>query len=144
MMAQAQQAATRPILTAAEPPLFVADIKRSCDFFTGKLGSSVAFVYGDPPFYAQVRRDRAALNLRCVHDPVFDGARREREHLLSAAITIVFESFADREPQSLDRRAATVPPLLVSPRGPPLPWRGSRRALRAWRAQHGATGRAAA
>jgi hypothetical protein len=31
-------------------------------FFTAKLGFSNEFVYGDPPFYAQVRRDNARLN----------------------------------------------------------------------------------
>jgi catechol 2,3-dioxygenase-like lactoylglutathione lyase family enzyme len=78
----------RPVLTAAEPQLFVADIKASCDYYTHKLGFSIVFVYGEPPFYAQVRRDGARLNLRCVDAPVIDGALRERESLLSAAITV--------------------------------------------------------
>jgi catechol 2,3-dioxygenase-like lactoylglutathione lyase family enzyme len=30
--------------------LFVSDIAASCDFFTQKLGFSVVFVYGEPPF----------------------------------------------------------------------------------------------
>lgn len=29
---------TKAVITGAEPQLFVADIKASCDFFTGKLG----------------------------------------------------------------------------------------------------------
>jgi uncharacterized glyoxalase superfamily protein PhnB len=78
----------RVILTAAEPQLFVADIKASCDYFTQKLGFSVVFVYGEPPFYGQVKRDGARLNLRCVDRPVLDNALRERESLLSAAITV--------------------------------------------------------
>jgi catechol 2,3-dioxygenase-like lactoylglutathione lyase family enzyme len=78
----------RPALGAAEPQLFVADIKASCDFFTQKLGFAVVFVYGDPPFYGQVMRDGARLNLRCVDTPVFDNARRERESLLSATMTV--------------------------------------------------------
>ena len=32
---------TAAVITAAEPQLFVADIKASCDFFTGKLGFRV-------------------------------------------------------------------------------------------------------
>jgi catechol 2,3-dioxygenase-like lactoylglutathione lyase family enzyme len=79
---------SRPTLIAAEPQLFVADIKASCDFFTGKLGFAVAFVYGDPPFYAQVRRDGASLNLRCVAGSVVDPGLRDRESLLSAALTV--------------------------------------------------------
>jgi catechol 2,3-dioxygenase-like lactoylglutathione lyase family enzyme len=78
----------RAILTAAEPQLFVADIKASCDFFTQKLGFALAFVYGDPPFYGQVKRDAAAFNLKCVDRPVIDAELREREHLLSAAVTV--------------------------------------------------------
>jgi catechol 2,3-dioxygenase-like lactoylglutathione lyase family enzyme len=88
MTEPAIQTVSRPVLTAAEPQLFVADIKASCDFFTQKLGFTVAFVYGDPPFYGQVSRDGAALNLRCVDRPVIDGELRDREHLLSAAITV--------------------------------------------------------
>ncbi|HEX4553406.1 MAG TPA: VOC family protein [Xanthobacteraceae bacterium] len=78
----------RPVLTSAEPQLFVADIMASCDFFAQKLGFAIVFVYGEPPFYAQVRRDGARLNLRCVDAPLIDGARRERESLLSASITL--------------------------------------------------------
>ena len=79
---------TKPVITAAEPQLFVADIKASCDFFTGKLGFSIAFSYGEPPFYAQVKRDGARLNLRCVARPVIDPVLRDREKLLSAALTV--------------------------------------------------------
>jgi len=78
----------RPALVGAEPQLFVADIKASCDFFTQKLGFAIVFVYGEPPFYAQVKRDGARLNLRCVDAPVVDGALRERESLLSASMTV--------------------------------------------------------
>ncbi|MCW3477128.1 VOC family protein [Limobrevibacterium gyesilva] len=84
----ADQDSPRPVLTAAEPQLFVSDIKASCDFFTVKLGFTIAFVYGDPPFYGQVCRDGARLNLRHVDRPVFDSALRKRESLLSAAIAV--------------------------------------------------------
>jgi len=93
-----------PHLNSVEPQLFVADIQRSCDFYASRLGFAVAFVYGDPPHYAQVFRDNARLNLRHVDEPVFTGIR-EREHLLSATITIgaasdleeLFESFQTAE-----------------------------------------------
>jgi len=78
----------RAVITAAEPELFVADIKASCDFFTDKLSFTVAFTYGEPPFYAQVMRDAARLNLKCVERPVIDPALRDREELLSAALTV--------------------------------------------------------
>ena len=88
MARKAGQAVPRPILSSTEAQLFVADIKTSCDFYTNKLGFTVAFVYGDPPFYGQVTRDHARLNLRVVGEPVFAGDIREREHLLSASLTV--------------------------------------------------------
>jgi catechol 2,3-dioxygenase-like lactoylglutathione lyase family enzyme len=78
----------RPILNSIEAQLFVASIKSSCDFYTNKRGFTVGFVYGDPPYYGQVVRDHARLNLRMVCEPVFAGDIREREHLLSATITV--------------------------------------------------------
>lgn len=87
MTHKAGQAVPRPILSSTEAQLFVADIKTSCDFYTKKLGFTVAFVYGDPPFYGQVTRDHARLNLRVVGEPVFLDVR-EREHLLSASLTV--------------------------------------------------------
>jgi uncharacterized glyoxalase superfamily protein PhnB len=78
----------RPILNSTEAQLFVADIQASCAFYIDKLGFAVAFVYGDPPFYGQVTRDHAKLNLRVVGEPVFAGDIRERENLLSASLTV--------------------------------------------------------
>jgi len=76
----------------AEPKLLVADIKRSCQFFRGKLGFSLVFSYGDPPYYAQVGRDGARLNLRrvemCAGGPLIDSAVRDRDGLLSASMTV--------------------------------------------------------
>jgi uncharacterized glyoxalase superfamily protein PhnB len=78
----------RPILNSIEPQLFVANVKTSCDFYTNKLGFAIAFLHGEPPFYAQVFRDQARLNLRLVSEPVFAGDVRKREQLLSASITV--------------------------------------------------------
>ena len=75
-------------LTAAEPQLYVRDITASSQFYSTKLGFSVAFTYGEPPFYAQVFRDSARLNLRQVDKPVVDPIRRDAEGLLSASITL--------------------------------------------------------
>src|SRR5712691_3627013 len=84
MSDQATQTVTQPVLITAAPELFVADIKASCDFFVGKLGFKTVFVYGEPPFYGQVMRDGARINLRCVDTPVLERARVVREELLSA------------------------------------------------------------
>jgi len=92
---------SKPTLLAAEPQLFVADIGASCEFYTEKLGFSVAFTYGDPPFYGQVFRDGARLNLRQLDEPAL---RPElRGEVLSASITL-----DDAKPLFLEFQAAGV------------------------------------
>ena len=93
-----------PTLVAAEPQIFVSDIIASCDFYTKKLGFSVAFTYGEPAFYGQVLRDGARLNLRCLDKPVLDPELRDSELLLSASITL-----DDAKPLFLEYQAADVP-----------------------------------
>ena len=78
----------KPALLSAEPQLFVADIGMSTAFYVGKLGFTVAFSYGQPPFYAQVFRGGARLNLRHVPVPVIDPHLRDTQHLLSASVTL--------------------------------------------------------
>ena len=106
---------SRPTLLAAEPQLFVADIAASCEFYTSQLGFSVAFMYGEPPFYGQVFRDGARLNLRCLPRPAIDPQLRDREHLLSASITL-----DEAKPLFLEYQAADVAfhqPLRTEPWG---------------------------
>ncbi|NOJ42305.1 VOC family protein [Bradyrhizobium australiense] len=79
---------TSAVITAAEPQLFVGDIEASCNFFRGKLGFTIVFTYGEPPFYAQVARDAARINLRCVAKPPMDPDLRDREELLAASLTV--------------------------------------------------------
>ena len=79
---------SRAVITAAEPQLFVAGIKASCDFFVKTLGFTIVFTYGEPSFYAQVARDGARLNLRCVEQSVIDPVLRDRDELLSASLTV--------------------------------------------------------
>ncbi|WP_332658427.1 VOC family protein [Brevundimonas sp.] len=72
----------------AEPQLFVADMQAALQHYTDNLGFSVAFVWGEPPFYAQVVRDGAKLNLRHIDGPVFSDALRKAEgEVLSATVT---------------------------------------------------------
>jgi uncharacterized glyoxalase superfamily protein PhnB len=75
-------------IVCAEPQLLVTDIKRSCEFFQQKLGFSLVFSYGEPPYYAQIRRDAARLNLRSVETPVIEPTIRDREELLSVSMTV--------------------------------------------------------
>src|SRR3954463_12202683 len=99
----------------AEPQLFVRDITAACGYYERTLGFSTAFSYGDPPFYAQVVRDGARLNLRAVDAPVIDPRRREAEPLLAAATTL-----ADAAPlfvEYQDSGAALAHPLRDEPWG---------------------------
>lgn len=94
---------SKPALLAAEPQLFVADIAISTEFYVNKLSFAVAFTYGDPPFYGQVFRDGARLNLRCLPTSVIDPQLRDSEHLLSASITL-----DDAKPLFLEFQSAGV------------------------------------
>jgi uncharacterized glyoxalase superfamily protein PhnB len=92
MIQKPKQSPSRPTFTSVEAQIFVADVQLSCNFYREKLGFAVEFVYGDPPFYGQVSRDHAKLNLRMVAEPVFAGDIRDREGLLSASITVATSS----------------------------------------------------
>ncbi len=94
---------SKPKLLGAEPQLFVTDMEVSREFYTQKLGFEVAFLYGEPPFYGQVYRDEAKLNLRLLAEPAVDRGLRAREGLLSASITL-----EDAEPLFAEFEAAGV------------------------------------
>ena len=83
-----KSAPSKATIVGAEPQLLVTDIKRSCEFFREKLGFSLVFSYGKPPYYAQVRRDAARLNLRCIDRSVIESTVRDLEELLSASMTV--------------------------------------------------------
>jgi catechol 2,3-dioxygenase-like lactoylglutathione lyase family enzyme len=97
------QTPAKVTLSRAEPQLVVSNIAASSEFYTGKLGFTVAFSHGEPPFYIQVFRDGARLNLRHLDTPSLDPALRDREQLLSATITL-----DDAEPLFLEYEAAGV------------------------------------
>jgi len=101
-----KQTALCAVLNSIEAQLFVASVQNSSDFYTSKLGFAVAFAYGNPPFYGQVVRDSAKLNLRLICEPVFTGDIRKREGLLSASITVATTS--ELKQLFLDYQAAGV------------------------------------
>ncbi|MFL6429463.1 MAG: VOC family protein [Acidobacteriaceae bacterium] len=107
---------SQPILTSVAAHLYVRNLKASTDFFTTKLGFTIDFVYGDPPFYGQVSRDNARLALRHMDEPVFAGDIREREGLLSASITL---ASADEIRQLFVAYQAADVPLAQSMRNEP-------------------------
>lgn len=79
----------RPVFMAVEPQLFVTNVEASCDYYAEKLGFTVAFLYGDPPYYGQIYRDGVQLNLRQVDRLPFDQSFRSvEEDALSATILV--------------------------------------------------------
>ena len=81
-------AAASAALQTAQPNLVVRDFAASRAFFTEKLGFEPVFAYGEPPFYGQLRRGAALVNLRLVCGPVFVEGIREREEILGASFTV--------------------------------------------------------
>ena len=104
MTVSAPTSARTTTILAAEPQLFVSDMERACRFYVEMLGFKAGFLYGDPPFYAQVYRDGGRLNLRKVGGPVFDAAFRTKERdALSATLTL-----DDAKPLFLEFQQANV------------------------------------
>lgn len=58
-----------PRLIVAYPQVLVSDVGRAAGFYVDKLGFSIIYLYGEPPFYGLVTRDGAGLNLRHVDAP---------------------------------------------------------------------------
>lgn len=57
-------ARVRKVAWRSYPQLFVRDVARAAAWYRDVLGFEVEYSYGEPPFYAQVRRNGVALNLR--------------------------------------------------------------------------------
>jgi uncharacterized glyoxalase superfamily protein PhnB len=88
-------------LDRAVPILFVRDVTAAAGFYQTKLGFSIDFLYGEPPFYGSVSRGRACLHLRFVHQPNFvELAAREESLILAtigaADVNALFQEFAAR------------------------------------------------
>lgn len=77
-----------PGIKRAIPVVFVSNVKASAEFYRDKLGFSIDFLHGQPPFYGSVIRDGACIHLRFVHEPAFVAGLREREGLLSAFVVV--------------------------------------------------------
>jgi catechol 2,3-dioxygenase-like lactoylglutathione lyase family enzyme len=93
-MATNEAAALRPTPTGraeflcAHPQIFVTSMEQAVAFYRDRLGFSVTYLYGEPPYYGLVARDGVGLNLRHVDTLPFDRGRREAEDLLAATIVV--------------------------------------------------------
>ncbi len=96
-------------MKAAVPILFVREVEKAATFYREKLGFTLDFLYGTPPFYGSVSRGESCLHLRFVHDPNFaDLAAREGSLILASIevsdVKALFEEFERRKvdfPQKL-------------------------------------------
>jgi catechol 2,3-dioxygenase-like lactoylglutathione lyase family enzyme len=78
-----------PEIKSAKPVLFVTNVETSAAFFRDKLGFTIDFLHGQPPFYGAVSRGGACLHLRGVCEPVFEVGVREEEQLMAAFLDVV-------------------------------------------------------
>jgi catechol 2,3-dioxygenase-like lactoylglutathione lyase family enzyme len=96
-------------LGPAHPHLFVRNVPEAAEWFARALGFSVVFLYGEPPYFGEIARDAAVLNLRHVDISPFLPGRQDGEELLSAWIEV--QGLADLHAQCVSAGAdITVPP----------------------------------
>jgi uncharacterized glyoxalase superfamily protein PhnB len=70
------------------PILLVRDVTSCAAFYQQKLGFSIDFLHGAPPFYGSVSRDGVRLHLRFVHEPFFAKAAALEESVLCASFVV--------------------------------------------------------
>jgi len=75
-------------LTRAVPVIFVASVEASAEFFRDRLGFSIDFLHGEPPFYGSISRDGACVHLKFVHEPVLVIGSHDRDGLIMAFIEV--------------------------------------------------------
>jgi catechol 2,3-dioxygenase-like lactoylglutathione lyase family enzyme len=80
-------AATDPRFERALAQVFVRDVPAALDFYGDTLGFEVVYAYGTPPFYAEVKRDGAAFNLRHTDRSPWD-VDPDEEDVLAVAIAV--------------------------------------------------------
>jgi catechol 2,3-dioxygenase-like lactoylglutathione lyase family enzyme len=95
---------TQLSLDPAIPILFVRDVAASAAFFREKLGFTVDFLHGAPPFYGSVSRGKACLHLRFVHAPNFTELAAREQSLILATVQVsdlqgLYEEFEQRGAQ---------------------------------------------
>jgi len=86
----------------AEPQLFTTDLTRSLAYFTEKLGFEIQFSYGEPPFYAQVARGAAHLNLRLVPKLPMDSPSGEDYLAASICVDSIKELFLEYQANGVE------------------------------------------
>jgi catechol 2,3-dioxygenase-like lactoylglutathione lyase family enzyme len=73
-------------LTGIAPQFLVDDLRRSIEYYRGRLGFEVDFVY--EAFYASVSRNGCAIHLKAAPKTVADRAHRKQHEHLDAYIAV--------------------------------------------------------
>lgn len=74
------------MLKGATPILFVRDVTQAAGWWRDRLGFTVDFLHGEPPFYGGVSRDGVCLHLRFVRAPNFAALASQEQALILATI----------------------------------------------------------
>lgn len=77
-----------PAILGVHPQIFVTDMERAVGFYRDRLGFSVEYLHGEPPYYGLIARDAAGLNLRHVDRLPIDPGLRDREQLLAVTLVV--------------------------------------------------------
>ena len=89
----------RPVMVGAATVFTVTDIAKSIEHYRDALGFAVTFQYGQPIFYACLRRDEVAVHLLAAH---------ETKRLPGHGGICVFVKDVDRVHAELAARGANV------------------------------------
>ena len=113
----AEEPASEPLrVLVARPFVFVRDVRVACAYYVEKLGFTLAFDYGKPPFYAEVERDGVRLCIQHTDEPIVDAERAAREGGVMLASFEVTDAKALYD-ELLNAGAVFTQPLKTEPYG---------------------------
>ena len=105
--------ATESTIKAMSPQFLVADIERSLEFYTNKLGFDIDFRYGD--FYVGIKREGHSIHLKLAEPSPEEGSNRKNNDHLDVTLSVqgldaLYETLRSRS-------VAITQPLRVMPYG---------------------------
>jgi uncharacterized glyoxalase superfamily protein PhnB len=75
-------------LLVVRPFVFVRFVRSALPYYLDTLGFTLAFAYGEPPFYAEVERDGVRLCLRYTREPLTEAARARQDDVVLASFEV--------------------------------------------------------
>lgn len=86
--------------TCVTPVFQVVNLKKAIDFYTNALGFEQDFIYGEPAYYAGVRKDSIAIHL--------NQASESRQPLVGKGIVFIFCDEVDAYCEKVKQLGAVV------------------------------------